>query len=393
MATYLKSLEKRALPKNIQLLFPTDIPSESEICEATLGGRLRTSEIDRLAAGFPARERTSAQIGMSLTELLRELPQRERLTECVSPQSDDAAHDAYFCISRVSGDAPAIFLRMVYTARRCLLDDVMEFGITMDPELLSQIDEAFVALTDAAWGGTTRVPSVKHWEVIEQVPAADGPMKRWIRGHQIFATLSQGLIFSFLSMGRAIKLGDRVAVRRWAEISIRLLEGSGAAFVFTGDFSIEEYMAVIRPTMMPPVSETNLSGLMSLDHRVLVQTMRDMKPALLSLHEQEPDLHGRLQQEMATVYDRHIHVCERFVGERPSLLTAHVAKKSGPSLIEQFKTLRMKTFDAPVHAHRLSQGCPVGARGDAAADLTLVEVTSTATDFRTDTAKGRAKDL
>jgi hypothetical protein len=145
--------------------------------------------------------------------------------------------------------------------------------------------------------------------------------------------------------------------------------------------------------MMPPVSETNLSGLMSLDHRVLVQTMRDMKPALLSLHEQEPLLHGRLQQEMATVYDRHIHVCERFVGDLPSLLTAHAAKKSGPSLIEQFKTLRMKAFDAPVHAHRLNQGCPFSARGGAVAELNPVEVRSSPNDFRHGTAKVCAKEL
>ena len=184
-------------------------------------------------------------------------------------------------------------------------------------------------------------------------------MTRWIRGHQVFAALSQGLIFSFLALGRAIKAGDGAETRRWAELAIRLLEGSGAAFVFTGDFSVEEYMDVVRPSMMPPLSEISLSGLMSLDHRFLVQTMRDMRPALRALHEQEPELHGRMQKELAMVYDRHIHVCERFVGERPSLLTARHAKKSGPSLIEQFKTLRMKAMDAPLHAQRLSGRCPV----------------------------------
>ncbi len=92
---------------------------------------------------------------------------------------------------------------------------------------------------------------------------------------------------------------------------------------------------------------------MSVDHRFLVQTMRELMPAFKALHEHEPERHGRLQEELSTVYDRHILVCERFVGERPSLLTARPAKKSGPSLIGQFKTLRMKTFDSSAHVARL----------------------------------------
>jgi hypothetical protein len=123
--------------------------------------------------------------------------------------------------------------------------------------------------------------------------------------------------------------------------------------VLTGDFSVQNYNQSIRPTMMPPISPICLSGLMSVDHRVLVQCIRELKPALKFLHDHERPRHAQIHDELKLVYDRHIFVCERFVGERPSLLTAGSTEKSGPELIEQFKTMRVKPFETAAHAVRV----------------------------------------
>jgi hypothetical protein len=155
-------------------------------------------------------------------------------------------------------------------------------------------------------------------------------------------------------MGRALRAGKNDEVQKWADLSISLLRGSAAAFAFTGDFPVEEYANTVRPSMMPPESEVGLSGLMSIDHRFLAQTMRDMRPALKSLSEQDPARHHGIASALGAVYDNHIHVCERFVGARPSILTEGRTKKSGPSLIEQFKTLRLKPFEQAARAARLT---------------------------------------
>jgi hypothetical protein len=115
--------------------------------------------------------------------------------------------------------------------------------------------------------------------------------------------------------------------------------------------------------MSPPAAPICLSGLMSVDHRYFVQLIGRMKPALRLLREQEPLRHRQIHDGMASVYDSHIHVCERFVGDRPSLLTAGRTEKSGPELIEHFKRMRLKPFEAtvqaaPVAAAASSEQCP-----------------------------------
>jgi hypothetical protein len=349
------------------LLAPGEIPFERELLEWSLSNALSSQR--KLSVSSPA---TTSQSAGEIRRLIRALNAADCSAASVSEQSDDVAHDDYFHVSRVHGCASTLFLQMSLEARLCLLQDVMDAPVNVGLSVLEQMDRALVALSTASFTGNHDMGCIANWETSGGGLTADQAMSRWVRGHQIFAALSQGLIFSFREMARAIKEADEHAIRRWAELSISLLEGSGAAFVFTGDFSIEVYMTAVRPTMMPPEAPINLSGLMSVDHRFLVQTIRDMRPALRALHELEPELHGRIQTELATVYDRHAHVCERFVGEKPSLLTAHSGKKSGPQLIEQFKSLRLKVFEVQAHATRLNESCPVAHAATPKLNLSLV---------------------
>jgi hypothetical protein len=263
------------------------------------------------------------------------------------------AHDAYFHVERVENDVPRVFVGMGIAARIALLNEVAAAPVRIGNDLLSDMDRALADLTaglsyDEAESANPGYVAI--WKSHGNKPDA---MRRWIRGHQVFAALTQGLVFSFQAMGHAMRGGKYDQVRKWANLSVSLLAGSGAAFVFTGDFSNEEYNTIVRPSMSPPMSPICLSGLMSADHRFFVETLREMKPVLRALHEREPKLHRRIQEEISRVYDRHIHVCERFVGKRPSLLTAGRTDKSGPELIEQFKKARIKSFETTAHASRL----------------------------------------
>jgi hypothetical protein len=242
---------------------------------------------------------------------------------------------------------------MVLATRVMFLRDVEQARVTVSQDVLSVIDESLSALTACVLGpSVVAARQVTLWEWSDQ---SQESMVRWVRGHQLFAALTQGLIFTFQELGRALREGKSQQVRRWSDLSSNLLRGSAAAFEFTGDFPPEDYAEVIRPSMMPPQSEVGLSGLMSIDHRFLVQAMRDMRPALKALHEQDQARHEELSKDLTSVYDSHIHVCERFVGKQPSILTAGRSERSGPSLIEQFKTLRLKPFEQPARATRLPQ--------------------------------------
>ena len=118
--------------RSIQILYPMNIPHESAVLDATrrwkLGGRA-----DGQAMGRPsAHGATHGETAARLKDLLAVIPQGEGWVSCVSEQYDDAAHDAYFQVARVRGDAAEVFVRMVFAARLCLIEDVGRAGITME---------------------------------------------------------------------------------------------------------------------------------------------------------------------------------------------------------------------------------------------------------------------
>ena len=290
---------------------------------------------------------------------LQQLPLNATPVPESSEVTEESAHDSYFHVQRVEGDVISAFARMIFFARLTFLQDVYESKVTLTHSTLSLIDAALADLAASLFGArvnSSRV--VDAWETTGQETVA---IRRWIVGHHTFAVLTQGLIFSFRCMGKAMREGKNEEVRRWADLSISLLRGSGAAFEFTGDFPEADYNNIIRPSMMPPATPLCLSGLMSADHRFLAQTMRDMRPVFKALAEREPERHAKLRDSVASVYDSHIHVCERFVGNEPSIMTAARSEKSGPSLIQQFKSLRLKPFEASTHKASLAVATGPGA--------------------------------
>jgi hypothetical protein len=284
-------------------------------------------------------------------------PSAERRTD------NEAAHDEYFHVRRVAGDAAAIFVRGTLTARAILLDEDTDGPSAATRDQAPIVDRAFADLLASLAGATPDdLPSAGTWTRVPDRPH-DGH-RRWIRGHQVFAVLTQGLIFALRAMARAIRAGDTTAACRWADTSASLMRGSAAAFVFAGDFDATVYTEVIRPSMAPPIARVALSGVMSADHRCLMDTLRDMRPALKSLGEIDAARLADLHANLGTVYDRHIHVCETFVGARPSLLTEGRAETSGPDLLRQFKALRLKPLAHRQRAQRLDDPPAYASRPD-----------------------------
>ncbi len=341
------------LVNSLDMLLPQEIPSENSITDWTL----RHAFLGTLLAGKTndVEAITNLAMAQELERVLHQMPAAGTAIADLEGQLEDVAHDAYFQLRRVKHDEPAVLVRAVLSARLIFLKEVEEGPIAIAKEALEQIDRAFADLLSCLFGGKVNVARhVTAWQFGETCQ----PMRRWVRGHLVFAALTQGLIVSFRSLAQALRAGDSEQVQRWADLSISLLDGSAGAFILTGDFPPEEYENTIRPSMTPPASPVGLSGLMSADHRYLAQTMRDMRPALKSLAEQEPERHDRITAALSGVYDSHIHVCERFVGRRPSILTAGRTERSGPSLVEQFKTLRLKPFEQAQRAPRLSAERP-----------------------------------
>lgn len=336
----------------IGALPPQHMPGEQSVRDALAGGR------------FPAvLAHASVDAIPELERIVGRMPDRVPDRDTKS-QVEDAAHDDYFRIERVAPSADA-FIELAYTGRLLLLHDVLASVPTSDRALVDRIDRSLVDLLSCMAGGRVGDGvSVTEWT---STGTQRAPLDRWVRGHQIFVVLTQGLVFAFRAMAAALKANETDDVSRWADLAASLLDGSQATFQFTGEFSTEEYNDLVRPSMMPPHTPFCLSGMMSVDHRYFVTTVRDMKPALKALHTQDSDRHVRIAAALRSVYDSHIHTCERFVGNQPSIMTEGKTEKSGVSLLEHFRTIRLRPFAEADVPQRLKAAAPAPSHASAPA--------------------------
>ena len=321
------------------LLRPECVPLEEQVAHWLLAHPLSSATVPS-ETSFAA---TSLAVAARVSHIVDGIPIGD--VQPPSGPTEEVAHDAYLHIQRVSDPSGGAFVRMMLAARLTLMKDVADAPVSVAGAVLDTIDGAFADVICGVLGSET----IAEWRVNRWVTRglAPLPLIRWVRGHHVFAALTQGLLFTLQTMERAIRASQPLHVRKWADLSIRLLEGSGAALQWTGDFPPDDYINIVRPSMMPPAAPVTLSGLMSADHRLLVRSMLELRPELDVLRQHEPGRHARLMAALAEAYDRHIHVCERFVGDRPSILTAERTDKSGARLLEQFKASRLKPFEGP----------------------------------------------
>jgi len=263
---------------------------------------------------------------------------------CPAAGADDAALDSYFGIVRVQGDTPRIFLRSVLQANLIVLEEVNAGGSSLDEAELHKLDDALAAVVSHVLALPRDPPArVGSWN---RAPArGSDPIRRWIRGHHVFVMLTQGLILALQDVEDAL-LADRTSeVAAALDLATLLMEGTAVAFKFTGDFAPTQYRDTVRPTMMPPLAPEGLSGVLSPDHRQLLQILGRLKPHLKELQLCARDGYSRFVRAFRAAYDDHIHVCSRFVGSKePSLLMKAGEEKSAVQQLEYFKRLRMKVF-------------------------------------------------
>ena len=331
--------------QEFEILLPRKIPTLGDLSGWTTD-QLRT----QCLKAFPTHEPLSNIDAAEQTFLaLQNFPIEVDNEPVLEFDKEDSAHDAYFYVSRVEHDAPAVFVRMVLWARMLLFHDISEAPSSIEAEKLNCIDRSLSNLFDFCLSNESKsYKGVTDWKSRGTSVLA---LNRWVRGHQVFAALTQGLVLCFQTLDRSMRSGNIDLTRKSLDLAVCLFEASGAAFELTGDFPPNDYNDHIRPSMMPPFSLEPLSGTMSADHRRLVQIMRDMKPTLNALRVRESSRHDRLSAALAAVYESHKFVCSKFVGEKKSLINSESSEKAGVELIDQFKKVRMKVFE-PTSAPR-----------------------------------------
>lgn len=346
----------------IDLLLPQALPppgARRSFEARALGGRCR----DWLeAAGEPGRAARLAHVLRVHNPSATALP-----ASLANPA--EATHDAYFRVARVShADAPLALAASFATAALILLTECEEGHTRLEAPRLQGLLETLMAGAIGCVAPVTAPPCFA--EAAAQPVIA---MRRWLRGHQVFAVLTQGLIDALERLSAAVwaavaapgtsapatQISAELASADLARANSRvvaLLDAACTALEFTGDFAPGDYQAVIRPSMMPPHLPASFSGLLSADHRVFIAKLRGMVPELEALRLAQPAAHQAIQAALGRVYDSHRFVCEQFVGGAASLRHEGEAAPAGGEQIARYKEARLRVFSPPCQPARAASG-------------------------------------
>ena len=258
-------------------------------------------------------------------------------------------HDEYFRIGRTSGDPTAGYLGGVGRALLLMLDEVHETGELREYLGLAQ---ALLGLWSQGWPGPNadrfeslaRMADRSDIAAVPLLQRAHDPLRRWMRGHHLFAALTQGMVWSLNHLPPAMASGDDELAERVLLALATLYRASAAAFRFTADFDPAVYAEVLRPTMCEPYMPKGFSGTLSSDHGVLVARLTALRETLTLAQQRWPAAYAQMRDALGAVYDNHRWVCERFDGANvPSLRTSSVSGETAAvDMLDRFRARRLE---------------------------------------------------
>jgi hypothetical protein len=150
------------------------------------------------------------------------------------------------------------------------------------------------------------------------------PLARWRIGHHVFLAILLSIVVGLRRFELAIRAGSHTAARESLQRCSRLLLGAASALRYTGDFSRAAYQAIVRPSMAR--AGPRFSGLMNEDHRAMVKKLQELKPVFHAMPEILAEDHRAFVAAKRRCMNAHLHVCEMFESNGPSLRSPSSSK-------------------------------------------------------------------
>jgi hypothetical protein len=255
--------------------------------------------------------------------------------------ADESAHDRYFRMRRISNPKSTDFVCGAVMAASLFHTEMSADYCPADARRFEAVGLGLAALLGEIGG--IRIATVEQTATGSFIPPPGlDPRRRWIVGHQIFATLTQGIIFALQEFESALHESDTPHARDSLGLAADLLMASAAAFRFAADFPPSAYSDVIRPSMMAPHLGDGFSGLLSADHRRLVALLLRTRPLMGDAAIRFAPQHQRLTVALNHVYDHHKFVCAEFDGaKKPSLRCPNSSTLTGIEQLHRFQRARV----------------------------------------------------
>jgi hypothetical protein len=276
-----------------------------------------------------------------------ETPRSAPAVPAPNPQAEaeQAEHDRYFEVTRVSGSADVSFVSGLVLAHAATYENAEAMGVTLlDDEEWARLFGGLDALIGLVAPGERALPPrpAPGWR--------DGydPASRWLIGHQLFFALIQGTIAGLHCFVTARAEGDRDGADVGIDLAGAFMHSSAAAMKFTSDFDEKDYDETVRPAMSPPAVRAGFSGLQTRDHAYLVRLFTVLKPVLA---DGGPTLAvERFVESVVSAYEAHEFICARFRGDvLPSLRMAANSngrsQRAGVEVIRDMMRARLALID------------------------------------------------
>jgi hypothetical protein len=247
---------------------------------------------------------------------------------------------------RVTQAEGTAFVRTVLMAARLFHHEMASDYAAQDAQRFAAVGGSFAALLGQI--AALRLAPVEYTAPDGRAaPTSVDPMRRWVLGHQIFAALTQGIIFALQEFEAALPALEEPRARDALTLAADLMTASATAFRFTADFPAADYRDVVRPSMISREVGEGFSGLLSVDHRRLVAVLVRIRPLMGEAARRLPVEHGRLNLALTQVYGDHKFVCARFGGtEQASLRCPHSSPLPAVEQLKRYQSARVQLLRA-----------------------------------------------
>lgn len=251
--------------------------------------------------------------------------------------------DAYFGVRRDSTAAPLrLFHDAVLVAYAQMLEESL-LGHTLRPVEFGQLSATLEDLLHrSAPRGDEPLTAAAAPDEPAPIGGVAAVLRRWRRGHWVFFVLIEGLVLAHDALCRCLSAGDEAGALDALRLATDLWWAAGAALPFAGDLPPGSYESVVRPSMKPPQTSREFSGLHSVDHAVLIRRLRAMREKMANLPESLRTQHQSYLWSLSVVYQSHAAVCEHFVGNKASLSGQRTGARPAPEVLRD--TLQKRTL-------------------------------------------------